>query len=239
MSLLEVSGLHAGYGQVRVLKDVSLRVEEGELALLLGPNGAGKTTLLRALSGMCDLTAGTIGLGDRSLVGRKAHEMVSLGVAHIPEGRQLFKDMTVFENLDLGAQYPVARARRHETIHFVFSLFPVLKSRAAQRAGTLSGGEQQMLAIGRGLMARHRLLLLDEPSTGLSPLVMGVVMEALGKIAATGTGLILVEQILPTSLPAAGNAHVLRDGVVVRSAPSHEVIAEKSLAATYLGGVNE
>jgi branched-chain amino acid transport system ATP-binding protein len=235
MPALEVRGLHAGYGRLSVLKGIDISLEASAIGLVLGPNGAGKTTLLRAISGLCTVTAGSVLVDGASVVGRPPHQLPGLGITHVPEGRQLFRDMTVFENLDLGMQSREARAYRHTSFEYVYELFPVLKARSHQRAGTLSGGEQQMLAIGRALMVRPRLLLLDEPSTGLAPVVLVSVLAALMKVAANGTAILMVEQIVPRQLPSSGPTYIVRDGAIVAAGRADELLGDGSLGQHYFG----
>jgi branched-chain amino acid transport system ATP-binding protein len=235
MALLEVDGLSAGYGRIGVLREVSFNAHEGGLSLFLGPNGAGKTTLLRAISGLCDVHGGDARVGGESLVGKRTFAIARMGVVHVPEGRQLFSRMSVYENLDLGCQGKALRGRRDELVAYVYSLFPILKQRSSQKAGTLSGGEQQMLAIGRALMSDPRVLMLDEPSTGLAPRIFGEVLEGLGQIARDGKSVILVEQLVPKSLPAGGMGYILMDGRIVQSGPVDDVIHMEGLWENYLG----
>ncbi|GAA1847895.1 ABC transporter ATP-binding protein [Pseudonocardia ailaonensis] len=235
MSFLEIDGITAGYGGITVIRDVSITCERGELALILGPNGAGKTTLLRAISGMCDRRAGTVRVDGEDLTGRSTAELARLGLVHVAEGRQLFPQMTVAENLDLGCQRRDLRARLGERLDYVFDLFPVLSQRRRQQAGTMSGGEQQMLAIGRALMADPRVVLLDEPSTGLAPGVFAEVVASLRRIVSDGGCVALVEQVLPPDLPPDGRGFILGDGALTFSAPLAELLAMDDLWEVYLG----
>jgi branched-chain amino acid transport system ATP-binding protein len=231
--LLQVEGLSVRYGAVPVLHEVGLEVAEGEAVALLGANGAGKTTTLRAVSGLVRPSAGSVRLDGRLLSGRPPHEAVAAGVGHVPEGRRVFARMTVAENLAMGAY---ARGRPDPAdLARVHALFPVLAERAGQDAGTLSGGEQQMLALGRALMGRPRLLLLDEPSLGLAPQVVETVLAAVGSLVADGTAVLLVEQDVGLALGLAGRAHVLATGRVVLSGRAADLRDDPRVAAAYLG----
>lgn len=226
----------AGYGPIPVLHGISLRVEEGEAVALVGANGAGKTTALRAISGLLRPSRGRITFGGRPIHLLPPHRIAALGLTHVPEGRGIFGRLTVQENLELGA-YPRGRGRR-EDLELVFHLFPVLEERFLLPAASLSGGEQQMLAIGRALMARPRLMLLDEPSLGLSPLMVQRVYRALGEIAARGTALLLVEQNLSLALSFARRAYVLEGGRVALSGPAGELLASADVRRAYLGDIS-
>jgi branched-chain amino acid transport system ATP-binding protein len=229
-ALLEVEGLHAGYGPVRVLEDVSFSVGEGETVALLGANGAGKTTTLRAISGTLK-PRGRVRIGGHDVTGRATEKIVRLGVAHVPEGRGTFAPLTVEENLRLGA-YTNGRP----DLERAFTLFPRLQERRHQRAGTLSGGEQQMLAIGRALMLRPRLMLLDEPSLGLAPNLTRELFKVLRQIKEDeGTAMLIVEQNANLVLEYADAAHVLETGRVVLSGSAAEVSADESIRRAYLG----
>lgn len=233
--MLEVAGLSAGYGKIGVLWDIDLTVEEGEFISIIGANGAGKTTLLRTLSGLVPARAGTVRALGRPLAGLSPGRRVRLGLGHVPEGRQLFPLMTVRENLNSGAEYlPEARKRAGETRRFVYDLFPRLKEREAQLAGTLSGGEQQMLAIGRALMSRPKVLLVDEPSLGLAPALTKTVFSALGGINREGVTVVLVEQNVQRSLRLAHRAFVLENGEIVKEGTGRELLANPEVRAAYL-----
>ncbi|GGO69211.1 ABC transporter ATP-binding protein [Nonomuraea cavernae] len=239
MSALVVTDLHAGYGDARVLHGVSLSVGEGEVCAILGPNGAGKTTLLRALSGMVR-TRGTVRLGDADLAGRSPDTIARQGVAHVPEGRGTFMPLTVEENLRLGAYVrPASRRARAEVdadLERIHGYFPVLKTRLRQAAGSLSGGEQQMLAIGRALMLRPRLLLLDEPSLGLAPLVTRELFRIVRTInEQERTTVVVVEQNAHLALGIAQQAHVLETGRIVLSGTAEQIRADEQVAQSYLG----
>jgi branched-chain amino acid transport system ATP-binding protein len=233
-TLLRIEGLRASYGPVRALHGVDLTVPEGEVVALLGPNGAGKTTTLRAVCGMLR-TTGRVELGGRDLTGLSTERVVRLGVAHVPEGRGTFASLTVAENLRLGAY-----ARRDDEVaadvERWYGVFPRLAERRGQSAGSLSGGEQQMLAIARGLLSRPRLLLLDEPSLGLAPRVTGELFEVLARVKAEqGTSMLLVEQNATLALELADSAYVLEAGRTVLSGPAGEVRTDESVRRAYLG----
>jgi branched-chain amino acid transport system ATP-binding protein len=233
--LLTVADLRAGYGDVPVLRGVSLEVGAGEIVALVGANGAGKTTALRAVAGLIAPSGGEVRLEGASLAGMPAHRIVARGLLLVPEGRRIFPSLTVLENLELGAYLPAAKARRAESLARALDLFPVLAERRRQAAGTLSGGEQQMLAIGRSLMGRPRLLMLDEPSLGLAPLVADRIFEVVQRISAEGTPVLLVEQNVRRSLQIAHRAYVLEHGAVVLSGPARELERHEDVRRAYLG----
>jgi branched-chain amino acid transport system ATP-binding protein len=232
--LLAVSGLRAGYGATEVLRGVDLTVGRGEIVAVLGANGAGKSTLNRAISGVLRPSTGSIRFDDGAIERERAAAIVARGLSHVPEGRRIFPDMTVRENLDLGA-YRHGRERRADNRRRVFSTFPRLAQRQAQRAGTLSGGEQQMLAIGRGLMAEPRLLILDEPSLGLSPLLVEELFALIKVINAQGVALLLAEQNVVHSLEVAQRAYVLNNGVFVLEGSAADLRNDPELKRAYLG----
>ncbi|HME97363.1 MAG TPA: ABC transporter ATP-binding protein [Methylomirabilota bacterium] len=234
-TLLRVDGIEVGYGDMTAVRDVSLEVREGETVALIGANGAGKTTTLRAVSGLLPLRRGRIEFEGQRLDGRSSAQIVARGVAHVPEGRQLFPTMTVRENLELGARTPEARGRVADSLAEVFDLFPRLRERTAQLAGTLSGGEQQMCAIGRGLMARPRLLMLDEPSLGLAPVMVKAIFEDLARINGRGITILLVEQNVLRSLRLAHRGYVLENGRMTLSGPRDELLASGHIKQAYLG----
>jgi branched-chain amino acid transport system ATP-binding protein len=234
-TLLRVDGIEVGYGDMTAVRDVSLEVREGEAVALIGANGAGKTTTLRAVSGLLPLRRGRIEFQGQRLDGLGPAEIVARGIAHVPEGRQLFPTMTVRENLELGARTRAARAGRGEMLERVFELFPRLRERREQLAGTLSGGEQQMCAIGRGLMARPRLLMLDEPSLGLAPVLVNAIFENLGRINGQGITVLLVEQNVLRSIHLAHRGYVLENGRVTLSGPRDELLASGHIKQAYLG----
>jgi branched-chain amino acid transport system ATP-binding protein len=232
---LVARGLEAGYGKIQVLWGVDLEVEHGTFLAVIGANGAGKTTLLRALSGLLPVRRGSVHALGRPLRGLTAAQVVRRGIGHVPEGRQLFPLMTVRENLDAGADYlPAARPRTQRNRSFVYDLFPRLKERERQLAGTLSGGERQMVAIGRALMSDPKLLLVDEPSLGLSPALASNVFTALGQIAKEGVTVVLVEQNVQRSLQLADQAVVLDLGVVRKRGTGAELLRDPEVRATYL-----
>ncbi|MBI4271027.1 MAG: ABC transporter ATP-binding protein [Candidatus Rokubacteria bacterium] len=233
--MLEVRDLSVAYGDVRVVHGVGLRVGEGEIVSLVGANGAGKTTTLRAISGLMPALGGDILFEGRSLAGLGPSHIVELGVAHVPEGRQLFTNMTVAENLEMGAYLPRARAALDTSVHWVTALFPRLGERRQQVAGTLSGGEQQMLAIGRALMSRPRLLILDEPSLGLAPLMVKAIFEAVQRINAEGTTVLLVEQNLAQSLRLSHRGYVLETGRIVLEGTAEALLDNPHTRRAFLG----
>jgi branched-chain amino acid transport system ATP-binding protein len=220
---------------VTAVRAVSLEVRAGEIVALIGANGSGKTTTLRAVSGLLPLRQGRVELDGRRIDGLGPAAIVAAGVAHVPEGRQLFPTMTVRENLELGARTAEGRARRPETLTRVFALFPRLAERQQQLAGTLSGGEQQMVAIGRALMARPRLLMLDEPSLGLAPVVVGTIFANLGAINRDGLTILLVEQNVLRALRLSHRAYVLENGTITLAGPSPTLLADERIRRAYLG----
>jgi branched-chain amino acid transport system ATP-binding protein len=238
--LLEVRGLSARYGAVAALRDVSLDVRAGELVALIGANGAGKSTLLRAIAGLMAPAAGRVALEGRDVTGQPPEAILRAGIALVPERRRVFADLTVLDNLELGG-YALPRGRdfRHRLdagVDDAYRLFPVLHRRREQLAGTLSGGEQQMLAIGRALMSRPRLLLCDEPSLGLAPLIVQEIMRLLAALREAGTTILLVEQNARMALRAADRAYVLETGSVVLSGVGSDLLDNDELKAAYLGG---
>ena len=232
--ILAVSGLHAGYGTTEILRGVDLTVRQGEIVAVLGANGAGKSTLNQAISGLVRPWSGAIRFADAAIERERPAAIVAHGLIHVPEGRRIFPNMTVRENLDLGA-YRRGRARREPNRTTVFSIFPRLAERQSQRAGTLSGGEQQMLAIGRGLMAEPKLLILDEPSLGLSPLLVEELFALIKRINADGTALLLVEQNVVQSLEVAERAYILDNGMFVLEGRAADLKNDPNLKRTYLG----
>lgn len=233
--MLRLEGISAGYGRIQVLHNVSLEVPAGSIVALLGANGAGKTTTLRVISGLIRPLSGAVYLDDRRVDGLPPEAIVRLGVAHVPEGRQVFAELTVGENLILGAYCRRDRRNVPADLERVFGLFPVLRERRKQLAGTLSGGEQQMLAIGRALMARPRLLLLDEPSLGLAPMVVREIFRTIRQINADGTTVLLVEQDANRALHVAHMAYVLQTGQVVLAGPAAELRRNEAIRKSYLG----
>ena len=234
MPLLRVENLSAAYGTLRVLHDVSLEIDEGELVSLIGPNGAGKTTILRAISRLAT-TEGSIRFDGREITTRSPQEVVALGVVQCAEGRKLFPDMTVGDNLDLGAYLRSDREGIRADLERVYGLFPVLESRRGQRAGTMSGGEQQMLAIGRALMSRPRILLLDEPSFGISPILIERIFAVIMQLNKEGLTALVVEQNAAAALEVSARTYVLESGRIVLSGSSRDVAENRAVRETYLG----
>jgi len=234
LQLLRVEHLSAAYGALRVLHDVSLVIDQGELVSLIGPNGAGKTTLLRSISRLA-ATEGSIRFDGRELTELSPQEVVALGVVQCAEGRKLFPDMTVGDNLDLGAYLRSDQAGIRADLARVYGLFPVLESRRAQRAGTMSGGEQQMLAIGRALMSKPRILLLDEPSFGISPILVDRIFAVIRQLNEEGLTALVVEQNAAVALDVSARTYVLESGRIVLSGPSREVSANQAVRESYLG----
>jgi len=235
MRILEVSDIHTYYGNIHALKGISLSVEKGEIVTLIGGNGAGKTTTLRTISGLLKPKQGIIRLDGENLAGYKAHQIVYKGVAMVPEGRGIFSRLTVLENLDLGAYSLKDRSSNSADLERIFAIFPRLKERSRQLAGTLSGGEQQMLAIGRALMAHPRLLLMDEPSMGLSPILVEEIFRVISEINSQGTSILLVEQNAQMALSIANRAYVLETGHIVLEGNASEVSANPQVRESYLG----
>jgi branched-chain amino acid transport system ATP-binding protein len=233
--MLDLSAISASYGSVPAIIDVSITIGEGEAVGLLGANGAGKSTTLRAISGLVRLTAGRIMFMGRDLASLPAHKIPELGIAHVPEGRQVFAELTVHENLEIGAYVPKAKAERSRSLELVYSIFPKLADRKKQLAGTMSGGEQQMLAVGRGLMLKPRLLMLDEPSLGLAPVMTDVTFEKIREIHAMGTAILLVEQNVSRALTLVQRAYVLESGRVIMHDSSAGLANNKQVQAAYLG----
>ena len=233
--MLVLSDVTAGYGSIPAVRDISIAVGEGEAVGLLGANGAGKSTTLRTISGLVRVAAGTITFLGRSINSLPPYEIAELGIAHVPEGRQVFPELTVKENLEIGAYVPRAKAERSRTLDLVFNIFPVLAERRKQLAGTMSGGEQQMLAVGRGLMMKPRLLMLDEPSLGLAPVITDTTFEKIQEIHAMGTAILLVEQNVARALALVQRAYVLESGKVTIHGSSGELTRNKHVQAAYLG----
>ncbi len=233
-ALLDVSDLRAGYGDAEVLRGIDLKVDFGEIVAVLGSNGVGKSTLNRTISGILRARTGAIRFDGVAIEREKPAAIVARGLIQVPEGRRIFPNLTVAENLDLGS-YRRGTERRAANRDRVFAIFPRLAARRMQRAGTLSGGEQQMLAIGRGLMAEPRLLILDEPSLGLSPLLVEELFALIGRIHGEGVAVLLVEQNVVQSLEIAGRAYILAEGQCVMSGPSADIAANPELKRAYLG----
>ncbi len=233
--MLEIEGLDVAFDDLQALWAVSLRVGRGENVALIGPNGAGKSTLLRTTAGLVRPLRGEVRLQGEPLMGVRPHAIVERGIVLVPEGRRLFARMTVLENLELGAFTAGARARREETLAWVYQIFPILRERRHQLAGSLSGGEQQMLAVGRGLMARPRLLLLDEPSWGLAPKVVEQIFHVIAEINRTGVTILMVEQNVPAALGMAGRAYILETGRIVAEGAAAELLHRDHVRRSYLG----
>jgi len=232
--LLSIRDLHAGYGETEVLRGIDLVIHQGEIVAVLGSNGVGKSTLNRTISGILRARTGTIHFAGRTIERETPREIVALGLIHVPEGRRIFPNLTVQENLDLGS-YCRAAERRAQNRERVFSVFPRLYERRSQVAGTLSGGEQQMLAIGRGLMAEPRLMILDEPSLGLSPLLVEELFTLIRRIHAEGVSIMLVEQNVMQSLEVAHRAYILAEGRFIMSGAARDIAADPELKRAYLG----
>jgi branched-chain amino acid transport system ATP-binding protein len=233
--MLEIKNLSAGYGSFQALFDVSLSVKAGEAIAVIGPNGAGKTTLLRAISRLIDATGGEMAMEGRRYNDIASHEVVSLGIAQVPEGRRLFPRLTVEDNLMMGAFTPTARRNYRERLDFVYSLFPKMKERRMQMAGTMSGGEQQMCAIGRALMSKPKLLLLDEPSAGLAPVIVQSIFDLMKRIRAEGYTVLIVEQNIQQVLQVVDRGYLLETGRIRMSGASAELLASDEIRKAYLG----
>ncbi len=236
MALLEVDSLHVYYGQIHALKGISLHVESGKIVTLIGANGAGKTTTLKTISGLLRPRHGEVTLSGEDLTAMEPHEIVANGVVHVPEGRRIFGQLTVQENLEMGAYTRTDRSGIQEDLDRVFTLFPRLKERRGQVAGTLSGGEQQMLAIGRALMSHPRVLLLDEPSMGLAPVLVEQIFETIKGINQQGTTILLVEQNAFMALTVAHQGYVLQTGEIALAGSATELQANEEVRKAYLGG---
>jgi len=234
--MLEVESLHVGYGDAPALWDVTLEVRKGEIVSVLGPNGAGKTTLVNAIARLLPIRRGALRFAGEDVTALAAQDMCNRGVALIPEGRRLFVKLSVEENLELGSFRRAARAKRAEALERVYAMFPILRERRRQFAGTLSGGQQQMLAIGRAVMAQPRLLLIDEPSLGLAPLVVEQVFETIRKIHAEGLSILLIEQNVTKAFEIAERAYVLDGGRIVGHGKPAELEAQPHIREAYLGG---
>jgi branched-chain amino acid transport system ATP-binding protein len=233
--MLELRNVSAGYGTFPALFDVSLSVKAGEAVAVLGPNGAGKTTLLRTISRLIDARSGDLAMEGRRYNDLPPHEVIGLGIAHVPEGRRLFPRLTVEDNLKMGAFTPAARSRYRDRLEFVYSLFPKMKERRTQLAGTMSGGEQQMCAIGRALMSEPKLLLLDEPSAGLAPVIVQSIFELMKRIRAAGYTVLIVEQNIQQVLKVVDRAYLLETGRIRASGSAAELLASDDVRRAYLG----
>jgi len=233
--LLEIKGINVFYGDIQALWDVSLQVEEGTIVALVGANGAGKTTLLKTVSGLVRSSSGEILFMGRDISGLSTKQIVDLGITQVPEGRRLFPSLTVLENLRLGAYIPRARPSFATSLERVYSLFPVLKNRREQKAGTLSGGEQQMLAIGRALMAQPKIIMLDEPSLGLSPILVKTIFQLIGALNEQKTTILLVEQNINQALKIAHQAYVFKTGRVVMTGKGADLLKDEEVRKAYIG----
>jgi branched-chain amino acid transport system ATP-binding protein len=237
MALLEVKNIHSFYGHIHALRGVSLNVEEGEIVTLIGSNGAGKTTTLRSVHGILPPREGRIVFRGKEIQGVPAHDMIERGISQSPEGRKIFHRMTVLENLEMGAYHRNDRGEIQEDMTRVLNLFPHLKERVKQEAGTMSGGEQQMLAIGRSLMGRPKLLLLDEPSMGLAPVLVERIFQVIEEINKQGTTILLVEQNANVALEIATRGYVLETGTIVNAAPAQKLREDPKVREAYLGEI--
>lgn len=235
MALLEIDNLCTGYGEIKVLWDVSLRIAEKGTTALLGANGAGKSTILNCIVGLQKVWSGDIRFEGSDITGIKANKRIDLGISMVPEGRRIFSGMTVMENLMMGAYTKRAREKMKESFEEVYQLFPVLKGRLSQRAGTLSGGEQQMLAVARALMSRPKLLMLDEVSTGLSPMMAMLVMETLAKLGEAGLPIFMVEQHVEKALEVSTKAYVVENGRILMEGDSEKLRNDEQLKKAYMG----
>lgn len=233
--MLTIKGLNVYYGAIHALKDISIDVEEGEIVTLIGANGAGKTSTLRAISGLVPIKSGEIRFNNKNINGVRAFKLVAMGMSHVPEGRRVFANLTVLENLELGAYTRSDKAGIKKDMEIVFEKFPRLKERIKQHAGTLSGGEQQMLAIGRALMVKPKILLLDEPSMGLAPLIVKDIFSIIKEINKSGTTVLLVEQNAHMALSIANRAYVLETGTIALSGKASDLLNNDSVRSAYLG----
>jgi branched-chain amino acid transport system ATP-binding protein len=233
--MLELKSVRAGYGSFQVLFDVSLEVKSGEAVAVIGPNGAGKTTLMRVISGLIRPTAGSIAMEGADLVATSAHRIIEAGVAHVPENRRLFPRMSVEDNLMMGGFIPAARPKFRQRLDLVYELFPRLRERRHQLAGTMSGGEQQMCAIGRALMSEPRLLLLDEPSAGLAPVIVQQVFELVKRIRAGGLTVLIVEQNVQQVLRVVDRAYLLKAGRIRSAGTAAQLLESETIREAYLG----
>jgi len=233
--MLKVENIVSGYGDIRIVRGISFDVDEGAIATIVGANGAGKTTTLRTMAGINRTLEGSILLDGEPIHDMAPHKRVERGLVLVPEGRRLFPSLTVMENLEMGAIQPRAKAKRKATLDEVFDIFPILKERESQRAGTLSGGEQQMVAIARGLMALPRVLMLDEPSLGLAPIVVETIFKVVKRINASGVTVLMVEQNVRHCLKISGQAWVLENGEIVLSGTGEELLQDEHTRKAYLG----
>ncbi|QEH68272.1 ABC transporter ATP-binding protein [Cellulosilyticum sp. ST5] len=235
MAMLKVENLEVYYGMIQAIKGISFEVNEGEVIALIGANGAGKTTILHTVTGLVDARAGSIEFEGKNLLKTPAHHIVSMGMAHVPEGRRIFQELTVLENLKLGAYTRKDKKEMEETLRMIYTKFPRLEERKEQIAGTLSGGEQQMLAMGRALMSHPKIILMDEPSMGLSPLYVSEIFKIIEEISSSGTTVLLVEQNAKKALSIADRAYVLETGKIVLEGNAKDLINDDSIKKAYLG----
>ncbi len=235
MAMLKIENLEVSYGMIQAIKGISFEVNEGEVIALIGANGAGKTTILHTITGLVDAKAGNIEFEGKNLLKTPAHQVVKMGMAHVPEGRRIFQELSVLENLKLGAYTRSDKKEIEETIQMVYGKFPRLEERKNQIAGTLSGGEQQMLAMGRALMSHPKIILMDEPSMGLSPLYVSEIFKIIEEISASGTTVLLVEQNAKKALSIANRAYVLETGNIVLEGDAKELIHNDAIKKAYLG----
>lgn len=235
MAMLEVKGLEVYYGMIQAIKGISFEVKEGEVIALIGANGAGKTTTLHTVSGLLTPKAGTVTFEGKDITKTPAHKIVSYGMAHVPEGRRVFASLSVFQNLKMGAYTRKDKEEIEESLRMVYARFPRLEERKNQPAGTLSGGEQQMLAMGRALMSRPRIILMDEPSMGLSPIFVNEIFDIIKQVSAGGTTVLLVEQNAKKALSIADRGYVLETGKIVLEGKAQELLEDESVKKAYLG----
>lgn len=235
MAMLKVTDLQVYYGMIQAIKGISFEVNQGEVIALIGANGAGKTTILHTITGLINAKAGAIEFEGSNLLKTPAHKIVSMGMAHVPEGRRIFQELTVLENLKLGAYTRSDKKEIDDTLQMIYGKFPRLEERKGQIAGTLSGGEQQMLAMGRALMSHPKIILMDEPSMGLSPLYVNEIFKIIEEISSSGTTVLLVEQNAKKALSIADRAYVLETGKIVLEGKASELINNDSIKKAYLG----
>jgi branched-chain amino acid transport system ATP-binding protein len=239
-SMLQITGLVSSYGNIKALKGISMEINQGEIVSLLGANGAGKSTLMKSILGMVTIEGGSIRFRDQELVGKKSHEIVPMGISLVPEGRKIFVDLTVEKNLEIGTFFRKReRSRDRELLDMVYEIFPRMYERRTQMGGTLSGGEQQMLAVGRAIMSDPQLLMLDEPSMGLAPLVVAEIFHVIRKVHDMGITVLLVEQNAKMALKISDKAYLLNTGSIVGSGTGDEFLKGDVLTSVYLGGKKE
>lgn len=235
MAMLEVKDLKVSYGMIQAIKGISFHVDQGEVIALIGANGAGKTTTLHTMTGLCQAESGSILFEGKELTKVPPHKIVTLGMAHVPEGRRVFSDLSVYENLKMGAYAVKDKKKIEETLERVYERFPRLKERKNQLAGTLSGGEQQMLAMGRALMSQPKIILMDEPSMGLSPILVNDIFDIIREVSKSGTTVLLVEQNARKALAIADRAYVLETGKIVLEGKAEDLLNNDSIKSAYLG----